>query len=160
MIEMRFTFPSLAAALAVLASACGGTSATQSPTAPNPVASSGPNPLVVYTPVQVNEINAFDVDPVVRDGGTYCEIGNDPAPCAWFSVEVPQPSMLTIRADADTSVQTFIDSPVHQFFASTTPPVSVQSHVEPGNVKFKVGLNAPWGFRGAPVHFRLLVTLN
>jgi hypothetical protein len=112
---------------------------------------------VMYRPILLNEMYEFDVDPIISSGLS-CEIGNDPVPCAWFAVNVARAATLSIRVEAATEHAAFIDSPVDQFFASDRSPVIVRTAVDAGELKFKVGLNDPWGFRGDPVHFRLRVT--
>jgi hypothetical protein len=103
---------------------CGSASTAPSTTNNTP-SSVVVRPTVAYEPVQLDEIYQFDIDRSVRDGGVYCDIGNDPAPCDRFAVDITRTATLRVEVDAATDRPAFIDLPVHQFFASDKFPLRI-----------------------------------
>ena len=98
-------------------------------------------------------------------GGLYCEIGNDPFPCAWFVVDIPRAATVVIRMESATADPMFIQVgnlaiADHLTFVAGPPPLVARLSVPAGELPFRAGLNMPWGRSGSVLNFRLVATLE
>jgi hypothetical protein len=76
--------------------------------APSTVASL-PVPPLDRRQVRLNEVVEGEIEATVTGGMVYCEIGNDPVPCARFVVDVPAAGTVTIRLGCECEVPLFIE---------------------------------------------------
>lgn len=146
---------------------CVACDTNQIPTHPSPQSAS--SPTVPSGPVRQRIVlgEAMDVDLVTTvNNGTYCEVREDPAPCAWFDVAVLRSGTLSVRLDFEPIDPMFLDlhqsgSPPRTGFNATSieSPFVVRQAVAPGLVEITAGLYRPWG-RPGTMRFRLLATLE
>lgn len=122
--------------------------------------------------LELGETASITLDATVYNGGSYCEVGGDPAPCRRFVVDVPRAGTLIVRMEFETARPMFISlfgvnqgvtKPVVDECENVDgdqSPLEVREAVTPGQVRFDAGLNVGWGIKGAEVRFRLIPTLE
>jgi hypothetical protein len=121
--------------------------------------------------IALGEVVDVALDATVSNGGVYCEIGGDPAPCARFAIDAPRAGTLVIRMEFETPQSMFIYLYRHdpailggvvdlQNIASDRSPLLVRQVVQRGLVYLHAGLNIPWGVREGQVRFRLIASLE
>jgi len=164
--------PGISAATAFLAvlllccAACQNPTTYTQPTTQSIQLGQGGDPKLV-----LGQIVNVTLDGTVSGLGGYCEVGNDPAPCVHFSIDVPQAGTLSVRMDFEQPQSMFLylyvldplvpggvrDLATVDSFQS---PLVVRQVVERGMVYLHAGLNVGWGVRGLKIPLQLLATLE
>lgn len=161
MLKRRLPFNLVIPLAVVLAVRCG-----EAPTAPSLLPQTPAQPTANSTgleprTVALGEVIEIALDATVRTGAWYCDFGNDPAPCAWFAVDVPRAGTLVIRMEFASAYGMFVELPVHELFTSDRSPLIARKAVARGVVNFTAGLAVPWGLRdGETVRFSLVASLE
>lgn len=151
---------------AALVSASCGDRGISTPLQPSPVAGpvgvTGLPPGPARRQISLGQPAHVRLDTAVHSG-IYCEVGNDPVPCEWFSVDVPQQGTLTISVEFDGPGPMFVElgnlAVAHLGFVMGDSPLVISRPVAPGLFPFRVGLYAPWG-RSGSIDFRVLATMR
>jgi hypothetical protein len=138
------------------------------PSVPPPSAPSevqvGPAPTASSTSIPLGDPFDADLDASVVAGRVYCEIREDPAPCARFVVDIPHAATVVVWMDSSGDLPMFIQlgnlaiGP-ELALVSGRSPLSARARVEAGPLPFRIGA-MPWGRRGAVVSYRVIATLE
>lgn len=141
---------------------CSALETPSPPTSPTLASERVPAPVVPQK-VALGEVVEVELNATVSTG-TYCEIGNDPVPCAWFVADVPRAGTVMIRMDFDSHEPMFVEignlAIEHLSFVTGGSPLVASASVRAGALPFRAGLNVPWGINGSVVRFRLIATFE
>ena len=165
----KATIPRAARVAVLLLCCCAACQNRATPTQPTmqliQTAEPGEQTLVL------GQIVGVTLDGAVSSGGVYCEVGGDPAPCARFSIDVPQAGTLIVHMDFEQPQSMFlylfardplVPGGVRDLVTvdSTQSPLVVRQVVERGTVHLHAGLNVGWALRGQSIPFQLVATLE
>jgi len=140
---------------------CGESPAARSLLSPTPTQPTTNSPGPVRRTIALGEVVEVVLDAAVRTGVTYCDFGEDPAPCEWFVVDVPKAGALIIRMEFASAHPMFVELPIHELFIAQRSPLFARKAVGVGSISFTAGLAVPWGLRdGESVRFSLVASLE
>jgi len=153
----------VAGAVFLVVAGCSSRETPYNPTSPTPASRGAPTSDVPQK-LALGEVVEIDLNATVSSGW-YCEIGNDPVPCTRFVLDVPRAGTVVVRMEFDGDIPMFIeigDLAIgdHLSFVAGGSPLIARAEVGPALLPFRVGVNLPWGKKGAVVRYRVVATLE